>query len=143
VTGPNAIALTGAYLAAAPRTGYSVQGGVQSHVETTLLLLFANRRRRASAAGEQRRDRRHLLGRGARHARSAGSVGDRRTRRGTLERSGGTITITWQIGGTQTLARAGNDLRERYVTWSPYPSVDGLRLAARYQHVPPFGSPGA
>jgi len=140
-TGPNAIALTGAYLAAAPRTGYSVQGGVQSHVETTLLLLFRERRRRASAAGEQRRDRRHLLGRGARHARSAGSVGDRRTRRGTLERERRHDHDHLADRRTQTLARAGNDLRERYVTWSPYPSVDGLRLAARYQHVPPFGQP--
>jgi hypothetical protein len=141
VTGPNAIALTGAYLAAAPRTGYSVQGGVQSRVETTILLLFANGvAARAPAVSSGAIDDTYWAeGLATMDPRNVADIGARSAGRWT--ESGGTVTITWQIGAPQRLTRDGKTLREQYVTWNPYPSVDGLRLAARYQHVPPFGPP--
>jgi len=141
VTGPSAIALTGAWLAAAPKTGYSVQGGVQSSVETTLLLLFANgvAARAPLVSSGAIDDTYWAEGLATMDPRNPSEIGARGV--GHWTESGGTVTITWQIGGTQTLARAGNNLREQYVTWSPYPSVDGLRLSARYEHVPPFGPP--
>ena len=141
VTGPNAIALTGAYLAAAPRTGYSVQGGVQSHVETRLLLLFANgvAARAPLVSSGAIDDTYWAEGLATLDPRDPSEIGARGA--GRWSESGGTIKVNWQIGGAQTLTRTGNNLREQYVTWSPYPSVDGLRLVARYQHVPPFGPP--
>ncbi len=141
VTGPNAIALTGAYLAAAPRTGYSVQGGVQSRVETTILLLFANgvAARTPAVSSGAIDDTYWAEGLATMDPRNVADIGARSA--GHWTESAGRITITWQIGGAQTLTRDGKNLREQYVTWNPYPSVDGLRLAARYEHVPPFGPP--
>ena len=59
-----------------------------------------------------------------------------------IEQSG-KITISWASGETMDLTRDGSNLKERYVTWTPYASVDGLRLDGRFQRVVPFGPPWA
>jgi hypothetical protein len=141
VTGPNAVALTGAYLASAPRTSFSVEGGVQTKVETTILLLFANGvAARVPMVGSGAIDDTYWAeGLATLDPRNVDSIGARSA--GHWTESGGKVTITWQIGGAQTLTRESKNLREPYVTWHPYDSIDGLRIAARYEHAAPFGPP--
>src|SRR5262249_206116 len=67
------------------------------------------------------------------------SLGDRQWGRWTEQ--GGAISIAWKIGAAQQLTRDGESLKETYSRWTPYASVDGLKLEGQFGHVQPFGPP--
>ena len=130
------IAIVGAYIAAAARSGFSVGAGVRSRVTTEVLLLFANgvAARSSMMKSGAMDDTYWSEGFATMDPRDPAQLGARRAGRWT-ERNG-TITIDWQIGSPTTLTRDGQQLREQYTVWSPYPPVDGLRLDGRYQRRP-------
>jgi hypothetical protein len=131
-----AMAIVGAYIAAAARSSFSVGTGVQSRVSTEILLLFGNGvAARSSAIKSGAMDDLYWSeGFATMDPRDPAQLGARRAGRWT-ERNG-TITIAWQIGQPTTLTRDGQKLREEYTVWSPYLSIDGLRLDGRYQRRP-------
>ena len=124
------IAIVAAYIATAARSSFEVGRGVQSRVSTQILLLFANgvAARSSAMKGD---DLYWSEGFATMDPRDPAQLGARRVGRWT-ERDG-TLAIAWQIGQPTTLTRDGQKLREQYTVWSPYASVDGLRLDGRYQ----------
>lgn len=136
-----ATAITGAYIAAAARSDYTVGVGVRSTVRTEILLLFANgiAARVPLAKSGSLDDTYWAEGLATMDPRQPDSIGARSL--GRWSERGGTITIRWQIGQPTALTRSGNSLKEEYTTWAPYPSVDGLRLEARFQRIEEYVTP--
>ena len=135
------IPIVGSFISAAPRTSYSVGSGVRSKVETLMLVLFANGvAARASVMKDGSIDANYVAeGFATLDPSDPSKLGVRRAGR-WIEQSG-KITISWASGETMDLTRDGSNLKERYVTWTPYASVDGLRLDGRFERVVPFGPP--
>jgi hypothetical protein len=71
--------------------------------------------------------------------RNLSDLGARRA--GHWSEDGGRITITWQIGPPSKLTRDGKNLKEEYISWTPYAPVDDLRLDGQFQRAVPFGPP--
>ena len=140
-TGDHAVPITGAYLATSAQTAFHVGAGVESRVETTILLLFANgvAARSAAMKSGDLDDTYWSEGFATMDPTDPSQLGMRRIGRWT--EASGKVTITWQTGPAMTLTRDGDDLKEAYTTWAPYPRIDGLKLEGRYQHVVEFGPP--
>jgi hypothetical protein len=139
-----AVPIVGAYIATAARTSYSADPqapGVRSRVGTHLLLLFANGvAARSSAMKSGAMDDTYWAeGLATMDPRDPSQLGARRV--GRWSESGGTVAIAWQTGAPTTLTREGRNLREKSTLWTPYPSVDGLRLEGRYERAVSFGPP--
>jgi hypothetical protein len=131
--------IVGAWIAAAARSRFTPGAGVRSGVTTEILLLFANGVAARSAAIRSGGDTYWAEGFATMDPRDPAQIGARRV--GRWSEHNGTITIAWQIGAPQTLARDGRSLREQYTTWQPYPPVDGLRLDGRYQRIEEYATP--
>ncbi len=129
------VPIVGAYLSAGPRTSFSVDPrdpGVRSRVSTTILLLFANGVAARSSAMKDGTDGTYWAeGFATMDPRDPSQLGARRA--GRWSEHGDTVSIAWQIGPAVSLTRDGNTLKEQYSVWTPYPSVDGLRLEGRFE----------
>jgi len=143
-TGSQVVPLAGAWIATSAQTTFSVDQrdpGVKSRVSTGMIVLFTNgvAARSNLVSGGAIDENYWSEGLAAMDARDPSEFGYRGA--GKWTESGGKVTITWQSGSSVTLTRDGERLKEQYITWNPYPSIDGLRLEGRYEHPQPFGSP--
>jgi hypothetical protein len=138
-----AIPIIGSFISAAPRSSYSVGSGVSSNVQTIMLVLFGNGvAARALVMKDGSIDANYLAeGFATLDPSDPSKLGMRLA--GKWKEQSGKISISWANGESMDLTRDGPNLKERYVTWTPYASVDGLRLDGRFERVAPFGSPWA
>ena len=139
--GDQVVPIVGAYISTGARTSYSVSDGVRSRVGTTMLVLYANgvAARASLTKANTIDDTYYAEGFATVNPNDFESLGMRQS--GHWSESAGTISIEWSIGGTQRLQRSGRNLDEQYSKWTPYASVDGLRLQGQFVHVLPFGPP--
>jgi hypothetical protein len=136
-----AVPVVGSYISAAARSSYSVGSGIQSKVQTLMLVLYRNGLAARSLVQKDGSVDANYEAEGFAtvDANNPSSLGVRE--RGQWTEQSGKVSIAWANGEKVDLTRDGANLKEQYVTWTPYASVDGLRLDGRFQRVPPFGPP--